>query len=91
MTVQLLQSLLVYAVVALCTAYSLWRLMPAGIKRHAAAALMSRFPRLQASARLQALVQQPSGCGSGCGSCSSNAFKPAPVAQEHKIQLFRRH
>ncbi|MDI1238417.1 MAG: hypothetical protein PSV26_13120 [Polaromonas sp.] len=90
MTAALLQTLLVYAVVALCTAYSLWRLLPAALKRHGAAALMSRFPRLQASARLRALMQQPSGCGSGCGSCSSNASRAAPVAQEHKIQLVRR-
>lgn len=90
MTATLLQSLLVYAVVALCTAYSLWRLLPAALKRRAAAALMSRFPRLQASARLQTLARQPSGCGSGCGSCDSNASRPAPALQEHKIGVFRR-
>jgi len=90
MTVKLLQALLVYAVVALCAAYSLWRLMPAGLKRHAAAALMSRFPRLQTSARLQVLAQQPTGCGSGCNSCSSNPAKPASAPLEHKIELFRR-
>ncbi|MDI1341685.1 DUF6587 family protein [Polaromonas sp.] len=90
MTAALLQTLLVYAVVALCTAYSLWRLLPAALKRRAAATLMSRFPRLQASARLQALARQPSGCGSGCGSCGSIASRPAPALQEHKIELFRR-
>lgn len=87
---QFLQALLVYALVALCTAYSLWRLLPAGLKRYAAAALISRFPRLKTYQRLQALVQQPSGCGSGCSSCGSNDSRPAQAVQEHKIELFRR-
>lgn len=90
MTVKLLQALLVYAVVALSSAYSLWRLMPAGLKRQAAVALMARFPRLQASTRLQVLAQPSSGCGSGCGSCSSNPTQPASAAREHRIELFRR-
>lgn len=81
----LLQSLLVYTVVALCAVYSLWVFLPAGLKRRLATDLMVRSSRLRSWRALQVLAQKQGGCGSGCDSCD-----PAKPVQEHKIQLFRR-
>ena len=47
----LLQSLLVYAVVACCTVYAAWTLAPASLKRMVAIALIARSPYLRASRR----------------------------------------
>lgn len=78
----------VYAVVALCAAYSFWMFLPGSLKRRIATALMASMPRLRASHRLQKLAAQGGGCRSGCDSCgSSPANQPA---HEHKVQLFRR-
>jgi hypothetical protein len=86
---KLLEALLVYTLVVLCAAYSLWAFLPARLKRRAAVALMASSGRLRASRALQALAQQQAGCGAGCDSCSGSA-KPAHAATEHKIQLIRR-
>jgi len=85
----MMQDLVVYAVVALCTVYSVWVFLPASLKRRAAAALMASTPRLRTSSRLQKLAAQGGGCGTGCDNCGSSAAKP--TADGHKIRLFRRH
>lgn len=83
----LLEALVVYTVVAFCAAYSVWMFLPARVKRRAARALLAKFTRLQNSPALQAAAQQPSSCGTGCGTCSSNqAAAPGQPVQEHKVR-----
>jgi hypothetical protein len=82
-----LEALLVYTVVAFCALYSVWLFLPARLKQRAARALMAKFTRLQASRTLQTLAQPPSGCSSGCRTCSSSqAAAPGQPVQEHKVR-----
>jgi hypothetical protein len=76
----LLQSLLVYVVVACCTVYAAWTLAPASLKRRCATTLMGKSQYLRSSRRWQAWAQQKGGCGSGCSGCSSGV---APAAAKH--------
>ena len=86
----LLQSLLVYAVVACCTVYAAWTLAPASLKRFVATALMARSPYLRSSRRWQAWAQQKGGCGSGCSGCSSGAAPTATTTKPVKIRFVKR-
>ncbi len=79
-----LQDLVVYVVVALCAAYCVWLFMPAALKRLAAQALLSRFPRLGASRRLRSAARAKSNCGSACSGCASASPSPAS-GQQHKV------
>ncbi len=83
-----LEALLVYTVVAFCALYSVWMFLPARLKQRVARALMAKFTRLQASRTLQTLAQPPSGCSSGCGTCSSSqaAATTGQPVQEHKVR-----
>lgn len=90
MTHQLIEALLVYALVALCAAYCLWIFLPAGLKRRAAAWLMTRFTGLRDSRALQALARQQGGCSSGCSGCSKGGIKPIRRVGEHPIKLVKR-
>ena len=83
----MLQDLVVYAVVALCTLYTVWMFLPAGPKRRLARTLMRLSPRLAASRHLQKAAADAGACGSGCDHCGSN---PAAPVREHKVQMFRR-
>lgn len=88
-----LEALLVYTVVAFCALYSIWMFLPARLKQRAARALMAKFTRLQNFRILRSAAQEPSGCGSGCGTCSSSQAAPGQPGQEHKVRWVpgRRH
>ena len=86
----LLQSLLVYAVVACCTVYAAWTLAPASLKRFIATALMSQSQYLRSSRRWQRWAQQKGGCGSGCSGCSSAASHLPDQAKTVKIRFSKR-
>ena len=67
-----LQSLVVTLLVALCSVYATWTLMPAVLRRALATTLLSlpmKFPAALA-ARLRQAAQAASGCGA-CGSCDA--------------------
>jgi hypothetical protein len=87
----LLQSLVVYAVVACCAAYALWTLAPTRIKRFVAKALMARSSTLRGSRRLQALARQDGGCGSACGGCAGSGREQPSDQRPPKIRIVRRH
>ncbi|WP_420821452.1 DUF6587 family protein [Rhodoferax sediminis] len=84
-----LQSLLVYAVVACCTVYAAWTLAPASLKRRFATALMAMSPHLRSSRRLQGWAQQKGGCGSGCSGCSSGAAPTAATTKPVRIRFIK--
>ncbi|WHZ12066.1 MAG: hypothetical protein OJF60_002507 [Burkholderiaceae bacterium] len=88
MTSALLQSLLVYLVVACCAAYALWTLSPARLKRFVANALMARSQALRASRRLQALARDEGGCGSACSGCADRAQPSGKTPP--KVRIVRR-
>lgn len=88
MTGTLLQSLVVYALVACCAVYAAWVLSPAALKRFVANVLMARSRRLSTSRRLQALARQEGGCGTACSGCADPA-RPS-VAKPPKIWIVRR-
>lgn len=71
-----MQTLIVTVLVAGCSAYTLWTLMPAGARR-ALAAGMLRIPHLprRIETRLQKAAQAPFGCG--CDGCDRSDKKPA--------------
>lgn len=71
----LLQSMVVTVLVTLCGIYAVWTLMPAGLRRALATALL-RLPLPEAlAARLRLATQAASGCGGGCSSCSSRSSR----------------
>ena len=79
----LLQSVLVALLVTLCSVYAVWTLMPAGLRRAFATALLAlplKFPAGFA-ARLQQAAQAVSGCGA-CGSCDRAAPKRNAAAAQ---------
>ena len=86
----LLQSLLVYAVVACCTVYAAWTLAPASLKRMVATALMARSPYLRSSRRWQAWAQQKGGCGSGCSGGRSGPARTAANEKTVKVKFIKR-
>ena len=71
-----MQSLIVAVLVAACSAYALWTLMPAAVRRAVAIGLL-RIPRLPRgiATRLQKAAQAASGCG--CDGCDRSDKKPA--------------
>ena len=77
----LLQSLVVTVVVALCSVYATWTLMPAGLRRTLAIRLLGLPVKFPAGfvARLQQAAQTASGCGA-CGSCDRAAPKRSTAA-----------
>ncbi len=73
----MLENTVVFGLVALCAAYSLWAFLPVALKRSTATVLVnSGLPLGIFAARVNKLIAQDTGCGSGCGSCSSSS---APV------------
>ena len=73
----MLENTVVFGLVALCAAYSLWAFLPVALKRSAATVLVNSGLSLGIfSAYARKLIAQDEGCGSGCGSCSSS---PVPV------------
>ncbi|MDR6860277.1 DUF6587 family protein [Variovorax guangxiensis] len=78
------QQIIVGLIVALAALYAVWRWMPAGWRRAAAARLASGSQRAglvdaQRAQQLAASLAKSSGCGScdTCGSCSTPANSPA--------------
>ena len=71
-----MQTLIVAVLVAACSVYTLWTLMPAGARR-ALAAGMLRIPHLprRIETRLQKAAQATPGCG--CDGCDRSDKKPA--------------
>ena len=80
------QQLIVGLIVAAAALYAVWRWMPAGWRRAAAARLASGSQRAglvdaQRAQQLAASLAKTSGCGScdSCGSCSTPADSSAPA------------
>ena len=76
-----LQDGAVALVVAACLAYAVWTLLPAGLRRRAAQALLA-LPGWPAplAARLRGAVRKPAGCG-GCAACGSG---PGAAPRRHE-------
>ena len=77
------QQIIVGLIVALAALYAVWRWMPAGWRRAAAARLASGSQRTglldaQRAQQLAASLAKTSGCGScdSCGSCGTPADSP---------------
>lgn len=89
----LLQSMVVTVLVTLCGIYAVWTLMPAGLRRALATALL-RLPLPEAlAARLRLATQAASGCGGGCSSCSSRSSRDtaAPKRASGAVQTITFH
>jgi ferrous iron transport protein B len=70
------QGFIVALIVAACSAYAVWTLMPAALRRAIALrALRLSLPSLLARPFVKA-AGPTSGCG-GCGSCGDAATRPA--------------
>ena len=71
-----MQSLIVFLLVAACSFYALWTLMPSSARRALASAML-RIPHLprRVEVRLQKTAQAASGCG--CDGCDRSDKKPA--------------
>ena len=71
-----MQMPIVLLLVAACSVYALWTLMPSGARRMLALTLL-RIPRLprHITTRLQKAAQAASGCG--CDGCDRSEKKPA--------------
>ena len=85
-----MQSLIVVLVVAACSAYALWTLMPSSARRSVALKLL-RLPHLprRVEARLQKTAQAASGCG--CDGCDRADKQPAAKAPaQHTIRFHPR-
>ncbi len=81
----MLENILVFGLVTLCTAYSLWAFLPVALKRSTAVVLVnSGVPLGIFSASLNKLIKQDAGCGSGCGSCSSGPTVTAKPVVWHR-------
>ena len=78
----LLQSLVVALVVALCSVYATWTLMPAGLRRGLATTLLGLPLRLPdaLAAPLRLATHATTGCGA-CGGCAAAAPKLAGAVQ----------
>lgn len=75
-----MQNLLVALIVAGCTGYAVWVLMPSALRRVAAQqALRLHWPR-PIAARLQKAAQASTGCG--CDGCDAGKPKPAANASQ---------
>ena len=73
-----MQLLLTVLLVAGCSAYAAWALMPAAWRRRAAAALL-RLPLPEALASQLGMAARASpGCSSSCSSCGDAAKAPLP-------------
>jgi len=82
----MMQDLIVALIVAGCTGYAAWVLMPSALRRTLAQGAL-RWPLPQALAsRLRRAAAAPTGCA--CDGCDS---KPKPAANAaHPIQIHRR-
>jgi hypothetical protein len=84
----LVQTLLVALLVAACALYALWALLPAGVRRPIARALLRLHWPEPLAARLQRHTVEPSGCG--CDGCDQAAKPTRPAPAEQAIRLHRR-
>ena len=78
-----MQSLIVAVLVAACSGYALWTLMPS-VARRALASAMLRIPHLPTGieTRLKKTAQAASGCGcDGCDRSDKKAAEKTPAAQ----------
>ncbi|MGY4831441.1 hypothetical protein ACVNIS_22915 [Sphaerotilaceae bacterium SBD11-9] len=84
-----MQDLIVALIVTGCTAYAVWVLMPAALRRGVATRLQhGRWPA-PVAAFLRRHAQAPSGCG--CDGCDAKPAIPAgPAGTTHTIQIHRR-
>lgn len=81
----MLENTVVFGLVALCSAYSLWAFLPVALKRSTATVLVnSGLPLGIFAARVNKLIAQDTGCGSSCGSCSSTTPVEKPVVWHYK-------
>jgi hypothetical protein len=62
-----METVVVMAIVAGCTGYAVWTLMPSSLRR----ALAARFGRT--------LPRDAGACGGGCDGCGDNGTKPITV------------
>ena len=82
-----MQSLIVVLLVAACSCYALWTLMPTSARRTLALGML-RIPHLprRLEARLQKSAQAASGCG--CDGCDRSEKKPATNAPAQQTITF---
>jgi hypothetical protein len=83
----MLQTLIVVVLVAGCSVYAAWSLMPAAARRRLALSLL-KLPLPSALAlKMRAAATRSSGCG--CDGCDHAPAKAAPKAQ-HVVTFHRR-
>ena len=82
-----MQSVIVVLLVAACSFYALWTLMPSSARRSLAIGML-RIPHLprRIEARLQKSAQAASGCG--CDGCDRSEKKPAANAPAQQTITF---
>lgn len=80
-----MQNLVVALVVASCTVYAVWVLMPAAVRRWVATRLQHGPWPAPLAAFLRRHAQAPSGCG--CDGC--DAKPAAPAGSTHTIRIHR--
>ena len=87
-----MQSLIVVLLVAACSSYALWTLMPSAARRSLALTLL-RLPHLprRVEARLQKAAQAASGCGcDGCDRSEKRSEKKPAAPAQHTITVHPR-
>lgn len=84
-----MQALIVFLLVAACSFYALWTLMPASARRRLAIGML-RIPHLprRFEERLQKSAQAASGCG--CDGCDRSEKKPAAIAPAQQTITFHK-
>ena len=84
-----MQSSIAHLLVAACSLYALWTLMPALARRRLATGLL-RLPHLpgRIEARLRKSAETSSGCG--CDGCDRSERKPAAEAPPQQTITFHR-
>jgi len=85
----LAQTVLAALLVAVCTGYAAWALLPAAARRPIARALLRLHWPKPLAARLQRHAAAGS-TGCGCDGCDHAAKPVGPQPTEHPIQLHRR-
>ena len=84
----LVQTVLAALLVAACSVYAVWVLLPAAARRPIARALLRVHWPGPLAARLQRHATESAGCG--CDGCDRAAKPAASAPTEQRIQLHRR-
>jgi hypothetical protein len=85
----MLQNLIVALIVAACTGYAAWVLMPSAWRRALAQRLQNGPWPERVASRLRRAAQAPTGCA--CDGCDANKAKPAGTGTNSGVKVIRIH